>query len=38
VRYCWESKADEPFLYSKAALAAAQFSTQTMQAVLTKGK
>jgi len=29
VRYCWKSKADEPFLYNKAGLPAAQFNTTT---------
>jgi sialate O-acetylesterase len=33
VRYCWKSKADEPFLYNKAALPAAQFNTQTMESL-----
>lgn len=29
VRYCWKSIADEPFLYNKAGLPAAQFNTTT---------
>ena len=29
VRYCWKSKADEPFLYNKAGLPAAQFNSTT---------
>ena len=29
VRYCWKSKADEPFLYNQARLPAAQFNTTT---------
>ncbi|MHC5055054.1 MAG: sialate O-acetylesterase [Planctomycetota bacterium] len=33
VRYCWKSKADEPFLYNEAALPAAQFNTTTKYAV-----
>lgn len=37
VRYCWKSKADEPFLYNKARLPAAQFNTQTIQPLLKKG-
>ena len=34
VRYCWKSKADEPFLYNKAArLPAAQFNTTSPYAL-----
>lgn len=29
VRYCWKSKADEPFLYNQPGLPAAQFNTTT---------
>jgi len=34
VRYCWKSKADEPFLYNKVGLPAAQFHTITVQPYL----
>lgn len=33
VRYCWKSKADEPFLYSAAGLPAAQFNTTSPYAL-----
>ena len=33
VRYCWKSKADEPFLYNAPGLPAAQFNTTTKYAI-----
>ena len=33
VRYCWKSKADEPFLYNQAGLPAAQFNTTSDYAI-----
>ena len=33
VRYCWKSIADEPFLYNKVGLPAAQFNTTTAYAI-----
>ncbi|HUS91216.1 MAG TPA: hypothetical protein VM695_05165, partial [Phycisphaerae bacterium] len=33
VRYCWKSKADEPFLYGRAGLPAAQFNTTSPYAI-----